>query len=331
MKRSYISYLPAVVFDDKVIGSTGKLLFALISSLTESHGYCWASNDYLAEKMGGITEVSVSRLLGALKKRRYIVVSYENPKNNTGRKIFLNDQEVVRLIAMNQGVNPYDEPKKESEEEPINKNVKPVGLTKMSNALNKNVKPRLTKMLSINTINNPTEINTIPEGQNEAGEAALNENLLGTSQATKEIPPVAPPPLPEGIEVYRAEELTTDYWEENFVLLKTSINTGKIITESQLIYYLQYIQYSSFHGFRRIYGLEALDRGIKTFFELHHDHEFVDWGKLHYSLRKNVAAASKTTNKPYPNQASTVPVAKSTVDELTDEQRKSLASRFMLE
>lgn len=40
----------------------------IISSLTASKGYCWASNKYLA-KLFEIDEVSVSRKLKILKKK----------------------------------------------------------------------------------------------------------------------------------------------------------------------------------------------------------------------------------------------------------------------
>jgi len=43
--------LPDDIFDEKEISQSAKLLYALILRLTQQKGYCWASNDYLSEKI----------------------------------------------------------------------------------------------------------------------------------------------------------------------------------------------------------------------------------------------------------------------------------------
>lgn len=66
------------VFDSD-ISCRSKLLFALISGLTEEEGYCYASNKYLAEKMK-ISERQVINLIKELEVHNFLhskVVNYK--------------------------------------------------------------------------------------------------------------------------------------------------------------------------------------------------------------------------------------------------------------
>lgn len=71
-RPSYWAVLPASVRYDPDLSSTAKLLYAEISSLTESYGYCWASNDYFMRLYGFKSDKTVTRSLEALEKKGFI-------------------------------------------------------------------------------------------------------------------------------------------------------------------------------------------------------------------------------------------------------------------
>ena len=48
----YYSVIPATVLYNKELKANEKLLYAIITSLACKEGYCFASNEYLAEKLG---------------------------------------------------------------------------------------------------------------------------------------------------------------------------------------------------------------------------------------------------------------------------------------
>ena len=72
-KPSYWAVLPAKVRYDKNLRPNAKLLYAEITALAGSSGYCWATNEYLA-KLFGISARTVSDLIGTLAKSGYVRV-----------------------------------------------------------------------------------------------------------------------------------------------------------------------------------------------------------------------------------------------------------------
>ena len=48
----YYSIIPATILFNKELKATAKLLYALITALSNKEGYCFASNKYLGEKLG---------------------------------------------------------------------------------------------------------------------------------------------------------------------------------------------------------------------------------------------------------------------------------------
>ena len=72
-RPNYWAVLPASVRYDERLPASAKILYAELSSLTESYGYSWAANDYF-ERLYGITERTVIRLLGKLEEAGYIRV-----------------------------------------------------------------------------------------------------------------------------------------------------------------------------------------------------------------------------------------------------------------
>lgn len=81
--------LPARVRYDEQLPPNAKLLFAEIAAKTNTLGYCWAYNQYFAEKLG-VGADRVSDLIRKLEKRGYIVIDYDRERSNTEkRKIYL--------------------------------------------------------------------------------------------------------------------------------------------------------------------------------------------------------------------------------------------------
>jgi len=72
----YWMMLNAAVFDDPVLTDGAKLLYTLITSLTRRDGYCYATNAYLAERIGKDTK-SVQRLIKTLKQAGHLTVEVE--------------------------------------------------------------------------------------------------------------------------------------------------------------------------------------------------------------------------------------------------------------
>ena len=74
MNNGYSICLNKWALDKDIKNELGLLL--IISSLCAEKGYCWATNEYLAE-LFGITEVSVSSKIKKLEEKDYIEVTYE--------------------------------------------------------------------------------------------------------------------------------------------------------------------------------------------------------------------------------------------------------------
>lgn len=72
-KPAYWAVLPAKVRYDTSLRPNAKLLYAEITALAGASGYCWATNEYLAQ-LFGIAARTVSDLVGTLAKRGYIRV-----------------------------------------------------------------------------------------------------------------------------------------------------------------------------------------------------------------------------------------------------------------
>ena len=70
---AYWAVVPAPVRHDKTLRPNAKLLYAEIQALADSCGYCWATNEYLAE-LFDIAARTVSDLISTLAKRGYITV-----------------------------------------------------------------------------------------------------------------------------------------------------------------------------------------------------------------------------------------------------------------
>lgn len=97
---STFSIIPTEIIINKEISSTEKLLYAVISSLTNEKGYCWASNQYLGDLIG-ISERHASRSINKLLQEQLIKVDI---KDNSKRKITLANI-IVGRTKMSRGVD----------------------------------------------------------------------------------------------------------------------------------------------------------------------------------------------------------------------------------
>ena len=59
-RGAYNAVLPADVRYDDELKPNAKILYAEITALCDSRGYCWATNGYFA-KLYNVTEATVSR------------------------------------------------------------------------------------------------------------------------------------------------------------------------------------------------------------------------------------------------------------------------------
>ena len=86
-KGEYWAVLPATVRYDDALKPNAKLLYAEISSLTKSSGYCWATNEYFAD-LYGLAPATISRLVSQLEARGYIRCEMAATEVGSERRIY---------------------------------------------------------------------------------------------------------------------------------------------------------------------------------------------------------------------------------------------------
>lgn len=88
----YYSIIPATVLYNKNLKANEKLLYAIITSLACKEGYCFATNKYLAEKLG-VNPKTISNWISDLRDRNFIKVELIRNENKQviQRKIYIND------------------------------------------------------------------------------------------------------------------------------------------------------------------------------------------------------------------------------------------------
>ena len=88
----YYSVIPATILYNKELEANEKLLYAIITSLACKEGYCFATNKYLAEKLG-VNPKTISSWISDLQKRKFIIVELIRNENKQiiQRKIYIND------------------------------------------------------------------------------------------------------------------------------------------------------------------------------------------------------------------------------------------------
>lgn len=88
----YYSIIPATVLYNKNLKANEKLLYVIITSLACKEGYCFATNKYLAEKLG-VNPKTISNWISDLRDRNFIKVELIRNENKQviQRKIYIND------------------------------------------------------------------------------------------------------------------------------------------------------------------------------------------------------------------------------------------------
>lgn len=81
--------VPGILFSDEELSKTDINVFGLIISLALKSGYCFASNNFLANYIN-VSERTITNSLSNLKKLGYILVKDENHN----RKIYINDEKI---------------------------------------------------------------------------------------------------------------------------------------------------------------------------------------------------------------------------------------------
>ncbi|HEC2172245.1 TPA: helix-turn-helix domain-containing protein [Staphylococcus delphini] len=128
---SYYSIITANVRYDNRLTDSEKLLFAEITSLSNKHGYCTASNGYFA-KLYEVTKVTISRRIANLKECGYLQVEIIRNGNEIKQRKLYPLTEMIRPINANDNT-----PINNSVNTPIITNVKEnntsINITRLNN------------------------------------------------------------------------------------------------------------------------------------------------------------------------------------------------------
>ena len=90
-EQSYWVVVPAKLYFKSKNHKNPEGLYALISSLAKKEGYCYASNQFLSERVG-VSIPTISRFLQKLQPK-YIRCIYDKTlKNNDKRRIYINGE-----------------------------------------------------------------------------------------------------------------------------------------------------------------------------------------------------------------------------------------------
>ena len=100
MHKAFFGVIPADVLFSEKISPGAKILYAVITSLCNDKGFCWATNSYLAG-LFNVTERAIQKQLESLQDNGFIIVDLEK---KISRKIFLTERG-VDLKGLKIGVN----------------------------------------------------------------------------------------------------------------------------------------------------------------------------------------------------------------------------------
>ncbi len=90
---SYFAIITGPLLDNRALAANAKLLYASITSLTDSRGYCWASNKYLADRFGW-GERTVTRLVAQLQEHGFIrtAMALNKETGQMERRIYIGNE-----------------------------------------------------------------------------------------------------------------------------------------------------------------------------------------------------------------------------------------------
>ena len=103
-KPGYWAVIPAAVRYDEQLPPNAKLLYAEISSLTDTTGFCFATNSYF-QQLYGLSERTVQNLLKALQEHGYIRIE-DGSGGSHRRRIFAGVKPLGETPAENCGGPP---------------------------------------------------------------------------------------------------------------------------------------------------------------------------------------------------------------------------------
>lgn len=89
-KPNYYAILTADVRYDNRLNATQKLLFAELTALSNTHGFAFPSNEYLAT-LYGVSELTISRNIAKLNELNYIKIEVTKTAKGSVRKIYIKD------------------------------------------------------------------------------------------------------------------------------------------------------------------------------------------------------------------------------------------------
>ena len=118
---SYYIVIPHYILCDEDLKPNAKLLYGLIVGLTRTSGYCYATNEYISDKLG-LSKKSITSLIKSLKEKEYIDVEVvrNDKKEVVGRKIYLSVKQSIPIsqiedrYTLNNGVYNNDKILKEN-------------------------------------------------------------------------------------------------------------------------------------------------------------------------------------------------------------------------
>ena len=84
-KIGYYAIIPASALYNNELKPNQKILYAVITSLSNKEGYCYATNKYLAEKLG-VEPNTVSSWITDLKRKEFIKVELIRNEKKTNRE-----------------------------------------------------------------------------------------------------------------------------------------------------------------------------------------------------------------------------------------------------
>lgn len=87
----YFIAVPRIILNDQTCSQTDKLVYDMISSLSNNKEYCYASNSYFANMLS-VKEKTISNSINNLKRKNYIDVKFVNGQ----RRIYLNSEIVSK-------------------------------------------------------------------------------------------------------------------------------------------------------------------------------------------------------------------------------------------
>lgn len=87
----YDCVLPSAIFFNENLCPSCIKLYAMIRNLTKLHGYCFATNEYLADLLE-VDERTIKRQLSALKKEKFLEIHTDKSRIHWQRKIYLSDR-----------------------------------------------------------------------------------------------------------------------------------------------------------------------------------------------------------------------------------------------